>query len=554
MASQRLRVIPLGGVGEIGKNMLALEAANQLLVVDCGLMFPEQEMLGIDLVIPDISYLLENAQRVLGIVLTHGHEDHVGGLPYVLSRLPVPVWGTRLTLGMASSRLEEMGLAEAADRREFRHGEPFAIGPFQIEAFRMCHSIPDGCGLIIRTPAGTVVHSGDFKFDQSPIDGKLPDFARLARAGQEGVLALLSDCTNVEKPGYTLSERQVGRTLEEVIGAARQRVIIATFASNIHRIQQVMDVSARHGRKVAVVGRSMVSNVAIAAQLGYLQVPPGALVKLEELDQLPPEQVTLLTTGSQGEPLSALSRMAVAGHKQVAVEPGDLVIISATAIPGNEDLVFRTVNHLFRRGADVIYEQADQVHVSGHGNQEDLKLMLSLVRPRYVIPIHGEYRHLVRYRKLAVEQMGYAPERVFVLELGQVLELGKRSGRVTGTVAAGAVMIDGLGVGDVGDVVLRDRKHLSEDGILIVVVTIDRQLGTVLAGPDVVSRGFVYAPEAEELLEQARELVRSTIEAMDPEDATEWTAVKSQVRSALNKFIYERMKRRPVVLPIIMEV
>lgn len=552
--SQKLHIVPLGGVGEIGKNMLALEAAGQILVIDCGLMFPEQEMLGIDLVIPDITWLVENKDRVLGIVLTHGHEDHVGALPWVLPRLEVPVWGTRLTLGMASSRLAEMGLVETADLREFRHGSPFQVGPFEIEAFRTCHSIPDGAGLIIQTPVGAVVHSGDFKFDQSPIDGKGPDFARLAQAGRDGVLALLSDSTNVEKPGYTPSERRVGQMLEEAFRGAPRRVVVATFASNIHRIQQVIDVSVRMGRKVAVTGRSMVSNIAIARDLGYLDIPEGALVEASKIDGLYPEEVTLLTTGSQGEPLSALSRMATDEHKHVSIEPGDLVIISATAIPGNEDLVFRTVNHLFRRGADVIYEQANEAHVSGHANQEELKLLLSLVQPRYAIPIHGEYRHLVRYRKLAVEQMGMAPENVLVLDPGQVLELGPRSAKITGSVPAGAVMIDGLGVGDVGDVVLRDRKHLSEDGILMVVVTIDHQLGDVLAGPEVLSRGFVYGPESEELLEEARQKVVETLQGMAPDAATEWTAVKAQVRTALNKFVYQRTKRRPIVLPVIMEV
>lgn len=552
MPKRKLRIIPLGGVGEIGKNMLALEAGGQILVIDCGLMFPEQEMLGVDLVIPDIGYLLEHRARVLGIVLTHGHEDHVGALPYVLPRLPVPVWGTRLTLGMATGRLEELGTE--ADLREIKHGRPFPVGPFTVEAVRVCHSIPDGSSLVITTPVGTVVHSGDFKFDRTPIDGKTPDRARLAQAGREGVLALLSDCTNVEKPGFTPSERQVGRVLAEAFAQAPRRVVVATFASNIHRIQQVIDVSQQHGRRVAVTGRSMVSNVAIASAMGYLRVPEGALIGLEEVDSLPPEQVTLLTTGSQGEPLSALARMAVAEHKQVAIEPGDLVIISATPIPGNEDLVFRTVNHLFRRGAEVIYEPSAQAHVSGHGNQEDLKLMLSLVQPRFVIPVHGEYRHLVRYRKLAVEEAGYRPEQVFVLNPGEVLELGVRSARVAGEVSTGSVMIDGLGVGDVGDVVLRDRKHLSEDGILIAVISIDHQAGTVLAGPDLVSRGLVYGPEADELMAEAREVVWSTLARMDIEEATEWSTVKAQVRSALKKLIFERIKRRPMILPIIMEV
>lgn len=554
MARAKLRIIPLGGVGEIGKNMLALETGGQILVIDCGLMFPDQEMLGVDLVIPETTYLEQNRDRVLGIVLTHGHEDHVGALPYVLPRLNVPVYGTRLTLRMASGRMEELGALEAADLREYKHGKPFSLGQFVIEPFRMPHSIPDGAGLIIQTPVGTLVHSGDFKLDLSPIDGKPPDLARLAQAGQDGVLVLLSDCTNVEKPGYTPSERVVGGALEEAVARAARRVIVATFASNVHRMQQVVDVSVRHGRKVALVGRSMVSNANAAAELGYLRIPEGTLVRLDEVDRLRPEEVTLLTTGSQGEPLSALSRMATAEHKQVNVEPGDLVVISATPIPGNEDLVFRTINHLYRRGAEVVYEPFDRAHVSGHANQEELRLLLGLVKPRYVVPVHGEYRHLVRYRKLAVEQMAYPPERVFVLDLGDVLELTPRTARIAGQVPAGGVMIDGLGVGDVGDVVLRDRKHLSEDGILIVTVTIDRQLGTVLAGPDIISRGFVYEAESEELLQEARGVVAQTIAEMDLEEATEWTTVKSRVRAAVSKFIRERIQRRPMVLPIIMEV
>jgi len=554
LARAKLRIIPLGGVGEIGKNMLALETGGQILVIDCGLMFPDQEMLGVDLVIPETTYLEQNRDRVLGIVLTHGHEDHVGALPYVLPRLNVPVYGTRLTLRMASGRMEELGALEAADLREYKHGKPFSLGQFVIEPFRMPHSIPDGAGLIIQTPVGTLVHSGDFKLDLSPIDGKPPDLARLAQAGQDGVLVLLSDCTNVEKPGYTPSERVVGGALEEAVARAARRVIVATFASNVHRMQQVVDVSVRHGRKVALVGRSMVSNANAAAELGYLRIPEGTLVRLDEVDRLRPEEVTLLTTGSQGEPLSALSRMATAEHKQVNVEPGDLVVISATPIPGNEDLVFRTINHLYRRGAEVVYEPFDRAHVSGHANQEELRLLLGLVKPRYVVPVHGEYRHLVRYRKLAVEQMAYPPERVFVLDLGDVLELTPRTARIAGQVPAGGVMIDGLGVGDVGDVVLRDRKHLSEDGILIVTVTIDRQLGTVLAGPDIISRGFVYEAESEELLQEARGVVAQTIAEMDLEEATEWTTVKSRVRAAVSKFIRERIQRRPMVLPIIMEV
>jgi len=554
MPNPKLRIIPLGGVGEIGKNMIAIELGKAILVADCGLMFPDEEMLGVDLVIPDFSYLLENRQRVLGVVFTHGHEDHVGGLPYLLRELNLPLWGTRLTLGMIRAKLAEWRLPHRPKLHEVNPARLLRIGPFDIEFFRVCHSIPDGVGLILRTPAGTIVHSGDFKFDQSPIDGRLTELSKLTKVGNEGVLALLCDATNVEKPGYTPSERAVGESLQAIFREAKDRVLVATFASNIHRLQQVFEISAAHKRKVAVVGRSMIGTVEIASALGYLKVPEHTLIPVEQIRRHSPSQVTVLTTGSQGEPLSALTRMAIADHKQLAIHPGDTVIISATPIPGNEDLVFRTVNHLFKRGAHVIYNQSDGVHVSGHANQEEIKLLINLVKPRYLIPIHGEARHQAVMTELA-GSLGHPPRQAFALEVGDILELSARTARVVGKVTSSAgVMIDGLGVGDVGEAVLRDRKHLSEDGIVIVVLAIDRQSGQVVAGPDVVSRGFVYVPDADDLLRQARDRVTRTLRSLDLEEITEWTTVKNQVRSSLNRFLYDRLKRRPMVLPIIMEV
>ncbi|MGQ9523431.1 MAG: ribonuclease J [Armatimonadota bacterium] len=546
-------LIPLGGVGEIGKNITAYRIDGRILVVDCGLKFPDDDMLGVDVVIPDVSFLVENADKIEGIVLTHGHEDHVGALPYVLKQLQVPVWGTRLTLGLVRGKLEEHGLAGDVKLNEVTPGTRVGIGPFDLEMIRVTHSIPDAVCLALRTPLGVILHTSDYKFDPTPIDGQLTDFASLSSLGDEGVLALVTDTTNIEKPGHTPSERTVGATLDAIFRDAQRRVIVASFASNVHRIQQVLDVSARHGRKVVVLGRSMASTVRVAAELGYLRNTADTLVPIDELDRLPPNEITVLTTGSQGEPLSALSRIAEDEHKKIRLEPGDTVIISAHPIPGNEDLVLRTINNLFRRGATVFYDTIAPVHVSGHGNAEELRLMLNIARPVYLVPVHGETRHMVHYRNMAIREMGYPEHSVFLLEMGDCLRFTAEGAEVVGRVPAGMVLVDGIGLGDVGDVVLRDRRHLSQDGVVIITAAVDMQTGEVLAGPDIISRGFVYERESEELLEEARQrVIQGLSEAVS--QTTEMSTLKGAVKKSASKLLYERTGRRPVVLPIILEV
>jgi ribonuclease J len=543
----------LGGATEIGKNMTAYRLGGQILVVDCGLMFPDEEMLGVDIVIPDVTFLLEHKEEVVGIVLTHGHEDHIGALPYVLRQLPVPIWATQLTLGLIRAKLHEHGLWTDTAWHRVEDGEHVQIGDFNVEFVHVCHSIPDTCSLVIRTPVGNVVHTGDFKFDQTPNDGKPTDVRALSQAGDEGVLALVVDSTNVDKPGHVLSERLVRAALDRVFLEAPGRVIVATFASNISRIQQVFDVSARYERRVAVAGRSMSQNIEIARELGYLTVGDEAMVRLEQVADLPPSSVTIVTTGSQGEPLSALSRMAMEDHKHVKIERGDTVIISANAIPGNENTILRTINNLSRQGAHVIHpihSPYSDVHVSGHGNQEDLKLMLNLVRPDYIIPVHGEYRHLAIWKRMA-EEMEYV---AIPLENGDVLELGEEEAVITEHVTAGAVFVDGSGVSGIEDIVLRDRWHLSQDGIFIVVASIDKATGRLIAGPDVVSRGSLLTTEAETINEEARQRVVELVEAL-PEDATvDWTTVRTDIRRNLNKFLQAKTGRRPMVVPILMEI
>lgn len=549
----KVQVIPLGGVGEIGKNMFVIKDGDDIIVLDAGLSFPTEEMLGIDIVIPDITYLLENKSSIKGIVLTHGHEDHIGSLPFILPQLGVPIYGTRLTLGLVEGKLEEHRMLKETERHVFRPGDTLNIGKFVVETFKTNHSIPDSVGLAITTSAGLIVYTSDFKFDQTPVDGKVTDYQKLTELGKRGVLLAISDSTNADYPGYTRSEKEVGKTIAEIFRTAKGRMIVASFASHVHRIQQVIDAAHKNRKKVAVVGRSMVNVVKISSELGYLKVPDKIMVEIDDMKNYPPNQVVLLTTGSQGEPMSALSRISRSDHRKVRIVPGDTVILSAMAIPGNEKLVSRTIDNLFRRGANVIYAGVSGVHVSGHGSQEELKLMLKFLQPKFLMPVHGEYRHMVAHAQLA-EEIGIPAQNIFVSEIGNILELGPDKGKVAGSVTAGKVMVDGLGVGDVGNIVLRDRKILSEDGIFIVVLTMDREENRVLAGPEVVSRGFVYVRESESLMDEVRELVIRTMDSMNKNKVNEWSVLKNNIRDVVSKHLYEKTGRRPMILPIIMDV
>ena len=547
-----VRLIPLGGLGEIGLNMMLVESGDDLIAIDCGLMFPDDELPGIDHVIPDFTYALERRTGFRAVVLTHGHEDHIGALPYLLRELPVPVYGTPLTLALVAERLREHGLLETADLRSMRPRDRIQAGVFGIEPIRVTHSIADGIGLAIDTPAGTIVHTGDFKLDPSPLDGEAPDYRRFAELGERGVTVLCSDSTNVDRPGHTRSEVEVGQALGGRFDVATGRIIVATFASHIHRIQQVLTLAARTDRRVALLGMSMQKNVTIAADLGYLQVPPSIVVPLEELASLPARQQVILSTGSQGEPHSALALMAAGEHKYVKVERGDLVIISARVIPGHERTIGRVVNALYRLGAEVLYEDNAFVHVSGHASQDDLKLMMSLTRPRYFVPVHGEYRHLLGHARLA-KSVGIAPERVFLMEDGMGLELSTSDARVVGGFPAGRVLVDGKSVGDIGAVVLRDRQLLAEDGLIAVSVAFDKS-GVVAAGPEIASRGFVYVKENELLMEELKKAVLAALAERDPDAPFDRELVGATVRSAVRHFVNQRFRRKPVVLPIVLEV
>ena len=549
----KLHIIPLGGIGEIGKNMFVIRYEDEIIVIDSGLAFPSDEMFGIDVVIPDITYLQENKDKILGIVLTHGHEDHIGGLPYVLQQINVPVYGTKLTLGLVEGKLREHHILGNCTLNLIRPEDKLELGKFRLEFFRTNHSIPDSIGIAVKTPVGTVVHTGDFKFDQTPVNDKPTDYYRLAKLGEKGVLVALSDSTNAERSGYTLSEKEVGSSIMDIFRTAKQRIILATFASNIHRIQQVIDAACHYKRKVAVVGRSMVNVVQIAQELGYLNVCDGTLVDIDEINTIPANKVVILTTGSQGEPMSALTRISISEHRKVEIVPGDTVIIAATPIPGNEKLVSRTIDNLFARGANVIYERVSGVHVSGHASQEELKMMLNLLKPKYLIPIHGEHRMLVHHAKLAAK-VGVREKNVFISENGQIMEFTHNTGRVVGTVTAGRVLVDGLGVGDVGSIVLRDRKLLSQDGILIVAMTVNKEDGDIVSGPEIYSRGFVYVRESETLMDEAREHVLRSLEKKMNGKRTDWSVVKNHVKDSLSRFIWEKMHRRPMILPIIMEI
>ncbi|MBY0206077.1 ribonuclease J [Paenibacillus polysaccharolyticus] len=553
--NEKLMIFALGGVGEIGKNMYVIQYANDIVVVDAGLKFPEEDMLGIDIVIPDISYLTENRDKVRGIILTHGHEDHIGGLPYVLKHLNVPVYGTRLTLGLVENKLKEANLLGETKRILINADSELELGTtLKASFFATNHSIPDSVGVCVETPEGAVVHTGDFKFDHTPVNGQYADLQRMAQIGTNGVLALLSDSTNAEKPGFTPSEKNVGIVLEDIFRKASQRVVVATFASNVHRIQQVINAAEVTGRKVAVIGRSMVNVVGIASDLGYLEIPDGMIIEPEEVGKMAADRVVILCTGSQGEPMSALTRMARSTHRKVDILPGDTVIIAATPVPGNEKYVGRTIDELFRLGANVHYSGANSgVHVSGHGSQEELKLMLNLMKPKYFLPIHGEFRMQRRHAVLA-ESVGIDPDNIFITDIGEVVEIQGGAARKAGKVTAGNVLIDGLGVGDVGNIVLRDRKLLSQDGILVVVVTLSKQDGKIVSGPDIISRGFVYVRESEGLLDEANRIVSSTLQKLMSENVNEWASLKTNVKDALGRFLYEQTRRRPMILPIIMEV
>ena len=549
-----IKVSFLGGLNEVGKNMTLFEYGEDMFLVDCGLAFPDQDMLGVDLVLPDFTYVERNADRIRGIVITHGHEDHIGGLPYLLKVLNVPVYGTKLTIGLIQGKLREHGLLNSASLNVIKPGDVITLGGFTVEAIHVNHSIPDALGLAIRCEGGTIVHTGDFKIDTTPIDGGMMDLGRLAEIGQDGVLCLMSDSTNAERPGFTESERKVGESFETLFRkAGNNRIIVATFSSNIHRVQQIMNVAASLGRKVALVGRSLENVVSISAELGYLNIPEGIVIDINMINRYPADKLVIITTGSQGEPMSALTRMAFSDHRKVEIHPNDYVIISATPIPGNEKTVSRVVNELMKLGADVVYEKMNEVHVSGHACQEELKMIMGIVKPKYFIPVHGELKHLRKHAGLALS-MGIPKENILIADNGRVAEISKKALRCTSTVPAGRVFVDGYGVGDVGSVVLRDRKHLAQDGLVIVAVCIDRESGMIVSGPDVVTRGFVYVKESEELINAAREVAVEAIEAQTDGGYFDWNSIKASLRDEISHLMYERTKRSPMILPVIMEV
>jgi len=548
-----LKITPLGGLGEIGLNMMLFEYGDDIIIVDCGLMFPEPYMLGIDLVIPDISCLIGRTDSIRGIFLTHGHEDHIGALPYILRDMQPTVYGTALTIGFVREKLKEFDLDNSVELVCVKPREVVEAGCFSIEFIRVAHSIVDGCAFAINTPEGTVIHTGDFKIDQTPVDGELTDLATFARYGEKGVLALLSDSTNVEREGYTLSERLVGDAFEDIFPKCRERIIVAAFSSNIHRVQQVIDAAASCGRKVLLNGRSMIANVQIARELGYIKIPDDTLIDLKELPRIPRDKICMITTGSQGEPMSALSRIAMDDHKQIKLEAGDTVILSSRFIPGNEKTISDLINHLYRRGAEVFHENVSEVHVSGHASREELKLIMNLVRPTWFLPVHGEYRHLVQHARLA-ELVGIPKERCIIMTNGDVVAFAEGEACVLEKVEHGRVYVDGKGVGDVGTVVLKDRKHLSEDGMVVVIIGIDQLSGRIIYGPDIVSRGFVFEDESREFLEQAKMIVMERLEQLNIEVMGEWTEVKQEVRAVMKRFFKKTIERRPVILPVILEM
>lgn len=551
--SKSVQLIPLGGVGEIGKNMFLLQYGDECIIMDAGLKFPDEAMLGIDIVIPDISYVLDNDLDIKGIILTHGHEDHIGALPYILEDLGAPIYGTRLTLGLLEAKFREHPVKDVK-LNEIRPEEDLVLSEnFKLEFFRTNHSIPDSVGVAVTTPAGIIVYTSDFKFDQTPVDGRITDYHKLAELGRRGVIAALVDSTNADRPGYTLSEKNVGESINEIFRLSQSRIILATFASNIHRIQQVVDAAVRYDRKVCVVGRSIVNSVDISTELGYLKIPDGVLIDLDKIGNIPPEKMALITTGSQGEPMSALTRISQSDHRQVGIKPGDTVIIAANPIPGNEKLVARTVNNLFQLKADVIYRPISGVHVSGHGSEEEIKLMLNLLRPQYLIPVHGEYRQQA-YCSRTAQKLGIPEENVFLVKPGNVMEFMDGKGRLAGSVQAGRVLVDGFGVGDVGEVVIRDRQMLSEDGIVIIVLAVDQATDKVMSGPEIITRGFVYVRESVDLLEDAKVVITRALGKLSGEQLHEWNKIKSKVRDVASSFFYEQTGRRPMIMPIVIDV
>ena len=547
----KLKIIPIGGLGLIGMNMTAFEYNESIVIVDCGMAFPENDMLGIDIVIPDVTYLKENISKVKGMVFTHGHEDHIGALPYILKELNVPLYATKLTMGLIERKLTEHNRMRGTKRKVVKPGQSINLGEFRIEFIKTNHSIQDAVALAIYSPAGIVVHTGDFKVDYTPVFGDAIDLQRFAEIGKKGVLALMCDSTNAERPGFTASERTVGRTIDNLFAENRDhRIIIATFASNVDRVQQIINTAYKYGRKVVVEGRSMVNVISTAAELGYLNIPENTLIDLEQMKNYPDDQMVLITTGSQGESMAALSRMAANVHKKIVIKPGDTVIFSSNPIPGNEKAVSKVINELSMKGANVIFQD---VHVSGHACQEEIKLIYTLVHPKYALPVHGEYRHLKAQATLA-ENIGIPKDHIFIMKTGDVLEMDQDSAKVTGHVQTGAILVDGLGVGDVGNIVLRDRQHLAEDGIVIAVLTLEKYSNQILAGPDIVSRGFVYVREAEDLMEEAREIVEDAMQNCLSHRVTDWSKMKNAIRDSLGEFLWKRTKRRPMILPIIMEV
>lgn len=549
----KLKIIPLGGLNEIGKNMTVFEYQDEIIVVDCGLAFPEDDMLGVDLVIQDISYLERNKDKVKALFITHGHEDHIGAIPYFLKKINVPIYGTKLTLGLIKAKLIEHHLEKSTKLKQVKPRDVITLKHFKVEFIRMTHSIADAAGLAIKTPVGTVIHTGDFKIDYTPIDSKPMDFARLAELGEEGVVLLMSDSTNAQREGYTMSESIVGREFDKIFTNCKKRIIVATFASNIHRMQQIMNSAVKFNRKVAVVGRSMVNVLAVSQELGYLEVPEGTIIDIDKINNYNPEELLIITTGTQGEPMSALSRMSAGEHRKVQITPDDLVIFSSSAIPGNEKSIDKVIDELEKLGAEVIYNQLADVHVSGHACQEELKLMLCLVKPKYFMPVHGEYRFLKIHGELAVST-GTPKENIFIMENGKTLEIGKDSAKITTQVPSGMILVDGLGVGDVGNIVIRDRQLLSENGVIIVVVTLDRKTAKVIAGPDIVTRGFVYVRESEDLMEEIKKVAKEELDRCDKENIREWSNIKSNLRENLMRYVYSKTKRQPMILPILMDV